>query len=81
MKFTDIFMQGYESILHFVAEFTVHTLELVGILIIISGSVKAIAHLFRCSIDDTTFAVQNLGGAFAGVLCPVIKRLNGGNDD
>lgn len=46
MKFTDIFMQGYESILHFVAEFTVHTLELVGILIIISGSVKAIAHLF-----------------------------------
>jgi uncharacterized membrane protein len=39
-------MQGYESILHFVGEFTVHTLELVGILIIISGSVKARAHLF-----------------------------------
>ena len=42
---------------------------------------KVIAHLFRCSIDDNTLAVQNLGSAFAGVLCPVINRLNGGNDD
>lgn len=42
---------------------------------------KAIAHLFRCSIDDTTLAVQNLGSAFAGALCPIIKKLNGGKDD
>ena len=42
----EAFMNGYESFLHFVAEFAVCTLELVGILIIIVGSAKAIVHLF-----------------------------------
>ena len=38
------FLSGYEDILHVVAELTVHTLELIGIAIIIIGSIKAIAH-------------------------------------
>jgi len=46
MTFTDKIMAGYEALLHFIAEITVYTLELVGILIIIVGSVKAIVHLF-----------------------------------
>ena len=40
------FTKGYESLLHFVAETTVSTLELVGILIILVGAAKAVAHLF-----------------------------------
>ena len=42
----DMIMSGYEKVLHFVAEITVHTLELIGILIIIIGAIKAIVHLF-----------------------------------
>ncbi|MBQ1232574.1 MAG: DUF1622 domain-containing protein [Clostridia bacterium] len=38
-------MNGYENILHFIAEITVHTLELIGILIIAVGAIKAIVHL------------------------------------
>lgn len=45
MNFTDVFMGGYEQLLHFIAEVTVYTLELVGILIIIVGAAKAIIHL------------------------------------
>ena len=42
---------------------------------------KVIAHLFRCSIDDTTLAVQNLGSAFAGVLGPIGNLFNGGKHE
>ena len=35
-------MNGYEGVLEYVAEFTVHTLELIGIVIIIIGSVRAL---------------------------------------
>lgn len=45
MNFMDTVLGGYEHILHFIAEITVYTLELVGILIIIVGSFKAIVHL------------------------------------
>ena len=38
----EAFINGYESVMHFIAEFTVHTLELVGISIIILGSIRAI---------------------------------------
>ena len=38
----EAFINGYESVMHFIAEFTVHTLELVGISIIIIGSIRAI---------------------------------------
>ena len=40
--FLENFMNGYENILEYVAEFTVHTLELTGIIIIIIGSVRAL---------------------------------------
>ena len=39
-------MNGYESVLHFIAEIAVHTLELVGIIIILAGAVMAVIHLF-----------------------------------
>lgn len=42
----EAFMNGYEAVLHFIAEFAVCTLELVGILLIIAGAAKAVAHLF-----------------------------------
>ena len=38
----ETFIDGYEAVMHFIAEFTVHTLELVGISIIIIGSIRAI---------------------------------------
>ncbi len=36
------FLHGYETVLHYIAELTVNTLELVGVLIIIIGSFRAI---------------------------------------
>lgn len=39
-------MNGYETVLHFIAEIAICTLELVGIIIILAGAVKAIIHLF-----------------------------------
>lgn len=41
----DAFMNGYENVLHFIAEITVHTMELIGILIIAVGAVKSIIHI------------------------------------
>ena len=46
MNFAQNFMGGYENVLHFIAEITVYTLELIGIIIIIVGAAKAIYHLF-----------------------------------
>ncbi len=40
------FIDAYENILHYIAELVVYTLELVGILIVIIGSVKALVMLF-----------------------------------
>ena len=45
MTFIDKITAGYDVLLHFVAEITVCTLELVGIFIILIGSAKAIVHL------------------------------------
>ena len=49
--FFEELLDGYGLVLRFIAEFTVHTLELIGISIIIVGSIKAIiqaiAHLRR----------------------------------
>lgn len=42
----EVFMKGYASVLHFVAETAVYTLELIGILVILVGAAKAIVHLF-----------------------------------
>ena len=45
----ELFTNAYESVLYFIAEITVCTLELVGILIILVGAVKAVIHLFSNS--------------------------------
>lgn len=42
MSFMEGFINGYQEILHYIAEFAVHTLELIGILIIVIGSIKAV---------------------------------------
>lgn len=46
MNFAETFMGGYEGILHVVAEITIITLELIGILIILIGAYKSIIRLF-----------------------------------
>ncbi len=46
MNFLNILMGGYEQVLHFIAEITINTLELIGIFIIIIGSAKALLKFF-----------------------------------
>ena len=65
----DRFLNGYEMILHDLAEFTVHTLELIGILIIISGSVRAIVQvLSSIKKKSANNVVITLGRALAVAL-------------
>ena len=62
-------LNGYEHILHNVAEFTVHTLELIGILIIIVGSVRAIVQvLSSIKKKSSNNVVITLGRALAVAL-------------
>lgn len=66
MNFANVFMKSYGSILHFVAEFTVYTLELVGILIIIIGSLRALIQLLsNLKNKHKTNIVINLGNTLA----------------
>ena len=46
MSFVEQFLHGYEDVLHCVAELAVHTLELIGIMIILIGSIRAVALVF-----------------------------------
>ena len=67
MAFLEAILSGYESVLHVVAEVTVHTLELIGISIIIFGSIKALTdailkHLKKGCTNNT---VIDLGRALA----------------
>ncbi len=65
----DRFLNGYEMLLHDVAEFTVHSLELIGILIIIIGSVRAIAQvLSSLKKKSSNNVVITLGRALAVAL-------------
>ena len=41
----DAFLQGYEHILHNIAEISALTLEFIGVLIIVFGSGKSLVHL------------------------------------
>ena len=41
----DVFVQGYESVLHHIAEISALTLEFIGVLIIVVGSVKSLISL------------------------------------
>ena len=66
MNFAEIFMGGYENILYLIAEITVYTLELIGILIILFGSAKAIVHLLsRVKNKHKTNIIIDLGKTLA----------------
>ena len=57
----DNFAAAYDSILHFVAGITVNTLELVGILIIIIGSVMGTGTVWlMAEIVNGLMAIPNL---------------------
>ena len=59
-------LNGYKMLLHHVAEFTVHTLELIGIMIIIIGSVRAILQVVASLKKKTSpNVVITLGRALA----------------
>ena len=59
-------MSTYEAILHVIAEFMAYTLELIGILIIAVGSVKALILLARRFRHPKPFnIVINLGRSLA----------------
>ena len=56
----------YQSILHYAAELIAYTLELIGILIIVVGSVKAVVQLIRHLRAPRSFNVFiNLGRSLA----------------
>ena len=66
MSLLEQFISGYEQLLHWVAKFTVHTLELIGISIIIIGSIKALIQVTtRLKIGETPNAMIALGRALA----------------
>lgn len=66
MKFAEKFMGGYENLLYFIAEITVYTLELIGILIILVGSYRAIFHLLsRAKNKHKTNIIIDLGKTLA----------------
>ena len=66
MNIADLIMNGYENVLHFIAELTVHSLELVGILIIIVGAAKAIIHLCsKLKYNHKTNIIIDLGKTLA----------------
>lgn len=57
---------GYKEILNVVAEIAANTLELVGILIIIVGSGRALVRLFQCLMKKQPFhVVIDLGKALS----------------
>lgn len=62
----DTVIEGYTAALHFVAKLTAHSLELIGILIIIIGSAKAIAlTLSRLKAKKRTNTILDLGRSLA----------------
>ena len=62
----DTIMDGYGAILHFLAELTVHSLELIGIFIIIVGSFRALVQLLiRIRTKQPINVMIELGRALA----------------
>ena len=60
------FLFGYKEILNIIAEIAANTLELVGILIIIIGSGRALVRLVQCLVKKHPFhVVIDLGKALA----------------
>lgn len=59
-------MDGYGVILHFVAELTVHSLELIGVFIIMVGSFRALGQLLvRLRTKQSINVMIELGRALA----------------
>ena len=59
-------ISSYQQILHYIAELTIHTLELIGICIVIIGSVKAIIQILSNLKRERHINVMvNLGRALA----------------
>ena len=59
-------MDGYRTILHYIAELTVHTLELIGVLIIVLGSARALSQLvIRLCIRQPINVMIELGRSLA----------------
>lgn len=50
----DAFLAVYEDILQVLAQATVHTLEIIGISIVIFGSIKVLYQYIKSMIDKTT---------------------------
>ena len=66
MKFLLDLMRNYEFALHLFAEFIVLTLELIGILIIIIGSFRAVIQIFtKLKKKEKNNIVINLGNTLA----------------
>lgn len=62
----DAFIQGYEHILHNLAEVSALTLEFIGVLIIVIGSIKALVQLAHSLIHHRSInIVIELGKALA----------------
>ena len=62
----DIIVENYREVLHFIAEITVATLELIGIFIIIVGSFRALAQLLiRLRTKQPINIMIELGRALA----------------
>jgi uncharacterized membrane protein len=62
----DTIIEGYRTVLHFMAEMTVDTLELIGIIIILAGTARAIFLLLRHYRDNARRnVVIDLGRALA----------------
>ena len=52
-------LTGYETFLHAIAEITVHTLELIGISIIIVGSIRVLIQVIR-HLKNNTYSQQKV---------------------
>ena len=56
----DLFMETYESILHILANVTIHTLELIGIAIVIYGAAKVLIHFIKRIKNKNTVPINSV---------------------
>ena len=59
----DAIREGYRAVLRFLAEMTVDTLELIGILIIVAGSIRALYRLLVRMRTKQSINVMEIGRA------------------
>ena len=69
MNYFSDFLHGYEDFLQYFAEFVVHSLELIGILIIVVGSIGSLAKLIVVLLKkQPTDIINDLGRTLAFAL-------------